>query len=153
MLHPSNPFELSFMDDDYQALYQSETRVAVLAKYASGLAILISCLGLLGLVLFTSERRQKEVGIRKVLGASVVNLVNLSTREFSILVLIAFIFASPIAWYAMDTYLDRYDIRVPVDWWIFPAAGLVALLFALLIVSNQAFRAAQKNPVESLRNE
>ncbi len=117
------------------------------------LAILITGLGLFGLAAFTAEQRTKEIGIRKVLGASVSGLVNLISKDFALLVIVAFIVSAPLSWWLMTKYLERYAIRTQVDWWIFPATGAIALLFALLIVSIQAFRAAQANPVNSLRNE
>ena len=151
--NPAYPFEYEFVDVAFGRKFKTINLTRKLATIFSILAIFITGLGLFGLASFAAEQKVKEIGIRKVLGASVGNLISLLTREFSILVLIAFVLASPLAWYAMDTYLDRYDIRVQVDWWIFPVAGLAALIFALLIVSKQAYKAAQKNPVESLRNE
>jgi putative ABC transport system permease protein len=108
---------------------------------------------LFGLASFTAEQRTKEIGIRKVLGASVLSLVNLISKDFSLLVIFAFLVSAPVSWWLMTKYLERYTIRTEVAWWIFPVTGAIALVFALLIVSTQAFRAAHSNPVNSLRNE
>lgn len=151
--HPENTFQYSFLDSDYQALYEAESKVATLSKYFSSLAILISCLGLLGLMLFTAERRQKEIGIRKVLGASIANIVGLLSQDFLKLVLIAFVLAAPIAYYAMQYWLSNFAYHVAIRWWMFVLAGIVAIGTALLTVSFQSVKAAIANPIESLRNE
>ncbi|MEL6942775.1 MAG: FtsX-like permease family protein, partial [Bacteroidota bacterium] len=151
--HPSNPFEFNFMDDDYQAIYESETRVSTLAKYASGLAILISCLGLLGLVLFTSERRQKEVGIRKILGASLFNIIGLLSKDFIKLILIAFTLAAPIAWYLMQQWLNNFADHIHIQWWLFVLTAAIIMGIASLVIGLQSMKIALINPVESLRNE
>jgi ABC-type antimicrobial peptide transport system permease subunit len=117
------------------------------------LTIIITGLGLFGLAAFTAEQRTKEIGIRKVLGASVPSLVRLISKDFSILVIISFILSSPIAWWLLTKYLERYTIRTTIAWWVFPLTGLIALIFALVIVSTQALRAAHTNPATSLRNE
>lgn len=106
-----------------------------------------------GLASFTAEQRTKEIGIRKVLGASVPSIVNLISKDFSILVIVAFIVSAPLSWWGMNLYLERYTVRTDVAWWIFPLTGAIALIFALVIVSTQALRAAHSNPVNSLRNE
>ena len=124
-----------------------------MALIFSGLAIFITGLGLFGLASFTAEQRTKEIGIRKVMGATVSNLVTLMSKDFAILVVISFIISAPLAWVLLDKYLERYPIRVNLDWWIFAAAGLIAITFALFIVSNQARKAALANPVDSLRSE
>lgn len=151
--HPFYPFEFSFMDEDYQTLYEAENRVAVLSKYFSGLAIIISCLGLLGLAAFTAEQRTKEIGIRKVLGASVSSIVVLLSKEFIKLVLIANVIAWPIAWFAMNTWLGNFAYRIDIGWLIFLLTGILALAIAILAVGWQTLRAAVANPVDSLRNE
>jgi len=117
------------------------------------LAIFISCLGLLGLAMFTSEQRTKEIGIRKVLGASGVKIFGMLSRDFLQLVGMAFIVASPVAWLVMDNWLQEYPYRTSISWWIFAVAGMAALLIALLTVSWQAVRSALANPVASLRSE
>jgi hypothetical protein len=152
-LNPKFPFTYKFSDEEYQKLYTSEQLVSRLTSYFSILGIFISCLGLLGLVLFTSEQRTPEFGIRKVLGASPVSLFNLLSREFLRLVLIALLIASPLAWLAMNKWLENYEYRVPVSWWMFVTAGVLAILIALLTVSFQAIKSARANPVTSLRSE
>ena len=152
-LNPKFPFTYQFADEEYQKLYASEQVVSQLANYFSFLGIFISCLGLLGLVLFTSEQRTTEFGIRKVLGASPVSLFNLLSKEFLLLVLIALFIASPLAWLVMNKWLENYEYRVPVSWWMFAMAGVLAILIALITVSFQAIKAARANPVRSLRSE
>jgi ABC-type antimicrobial peptide transport system permease subunit len=118
------------------------------------LAIIITGLGLFGLAAFTAEQRTKELGIRKVLGASVFRLVTMISKDFSIIVIVSFVIASPVAWWLLSMYLEKqYTIRTPIEWWVFALTGVVALVFALLIVSTQALRAAMANPVKSLRSE
>lgn len=124
-----------------------------LASIFAILAVIITGLGLFGLASFTAEQRTKEIGIRKVLGASVSSLVNLISKDFSIMVIIAFVISAPLSYYLMTKYLERYSVRTDIAWWIFPLTGGIALTFALLIVSTQALRAAHSNPVNSLRNE
>jgi putative ABC transport system permease protein len=152
-LNPKFPFTYKFSDEEYQKLYKSEQVVSRLANYFAILAISISCLGLLGLAIFSSEQRTKEFGVRKVLGASPISLFNLLSKEFLVLVLIALVIASPIAWWAMSKWLQNYEYRVPVSWWMFVLAGVVAIFIALFTVSFQAIKAALANPVESLRTE
>ncbi len=152
-LNPKFPFTYKFSDEEYAKLYKSEQVVGQLANYFAFLAIFISCLGLLGLVLFTSEQRTKEFGIRKVLGASPVSLFNLLSREFLILVLIAMLIATPIAWIAMNKWLQDYAYQVTISWWMFVIAGLLAIVIALVTVSFQAIKASMINPVKSLRSE
>jgi ABC-type antimicrobial peptide transport system permease subunit len=152
-LNPKFPFTYKFADEEYQKLYKSEQVVSQLANYFAFLAIFISCLGLLGLVMFTSEQRTREFGIRKVLGASPATLFNLLSKEFLLLVLIAMVIASPIAWIAMKEWLKDYSYRVDISWWMFLAAGVLAIVIALVTVSFQAIKAALANPVKSLRTE
>ncbi|MEM1324904.1 MAG: ABC transporter permease [Bacteroidota bacterium] len=152
-LYPDYNFKYRFLDEEYQALYEAESRVATLSQYASGLAIIISCLGLLGLAMFTSERRRKEIGIRKVLGASVTGIVALLSKDFIQLVIIAFLIATPIAYYFMNEWLQDFAYRIELRWWVFALAGLAAIGIALLTVSFQSVRAALANPVKSLRSE
>ena len=125
-----------------------------LASLFASLAIIITGLGLFGLAAFTAEQRTKEIGIRKVMGASVSGLVALMSKDFSRLVFVSFIISSPIAWWVLDrVILARYLYRIIIPWWVFPFTGVVSLIFALIIVATQALRAAQANPVNSLRNE
>ena len=115
--------------------------------------MIITGLGLFGLAAFTAEQRTKEIGIRKVLGASVSSVVGLISREFSLMVIVAFGISAPLSWWLMTQYLQRYTVHTSIAWWIFPLTGAIALTFALVIVSTQALRAARANPVKSLRSE
>ena len=151
--NPAYPFDYKFADVEFQRKFTTITLTRRLAGLFAFLAAIITGLGLFGLASYTAEQRTKEIGIRKVLGASVVSLMGLMSKEFTKLVVISFLVAAPIAWLLMDDYLDRYTIRIDIPLWIFPLAGIIALVFALGIVSNQARRAAQANPVNSLRNE
>jgi ABC-type antimicrobial peptide transport system permease subunit len=152
-LNPKVPFTYQFSDEEYAKLYRSDRIVGRLASYFAFLAIFISCLGLLGLVMFTAEQRTKELGIRKVLGATPFTLFNLLSREFIQLVLIALVIASPLAWLAMNSWLQDYAYKVAISWWMFVAAGIGAITIALVTVSFQAIKSALANPVKSLRTE
>ncbi|TMI82675.1 MAG: FtsX-like permease family protein [Bacteroidetes bacterium] len=152
-LNPKVPFTYKFSDEEYQKLYKSEQVVSQLANYFAFLAIFISCLGLLGLVIFTAEQRTKEFGIRKVLGASPVILFNLLSKEFLLLVLIAIIIASPVAWYFSNQWLQDFAYKTSLSWWVFIIAAFTALLIALITISFQAIKATIANPVKSLRME
>lgn len=147
------PFAYRFVDEEYESKFKSEQRVGTLAALFSGLTIFISCLGLLGLAIFMAESRIKEIGVRKVLGASVSGLVALLSKDFLKLVSVAFLLATPIAWWAMYKWLSDYPYRVTIQWWVFLSAGLLSLGIALITVSYQAIRAALSNPVDSLRTE
>lgn len=151
--NPAYPFEYSFMDVEFQRKFTTISMTQKLATLFAFLAILITGLGLFGLASFTAEQRIKEIGIRKVLGASITSLMSLLSRDFTKLVVISFILAAPTAWYLLNSYLDRYTIRTQISWWIFPVVGVLVLLFALGIVSTQAKRAAKANPIDSLRSE
>ena len=148
-----SPFQYSFLDDDYNKLYQSEEKTATLFNVFAAVAILISCLGLFGLITFVAHLKTKEIGIRKVLGASIGSITSLITKDFIRLVLIAFVIASPVAWYAMTKWLQDYTYRISLSWTIFVMAGLLALIIALFTISFQAIKAALANPVKSLRSE
>lgn len=150
---PAYPFEYTFADVEFQKKFTTLNLVSTLSRLFAALTIIITGLGLFGLASFTAEQRTKEIGIRKVLGASVSSLVGMMSKDFSILVIISFLFSSPFAWWALNKYLERYPIRVDIAWWIFPVTGLIALAFAIAIVSTQALRAARSNPVTSLRSE
>jgi putative ABC transport system permease protein len=152
-LNPQFPFTYRFADAEYQNLYKSESIVHNLSNCFACLAIFISCLGLLGLAMFTAEQRTKEFGIRKVLGAGTGTLFGLLSREFLLLVLIAFLLASPLAWWAMHVWLQNFAYHIGIEWWVFFLAGAAALLIALLTVSFQALKVAVANPVKSLRAE
>ena len=147
------PFEYKFVDEKFNLLFQSETRIGNLAIIFSVLAILISCLGLFGLAAYTAERRTKEIGIRKVLGASVRSLVKLLSVDFLRLVCIACIIAFPVAWWSLHNWLHNYQYRTTVQWWAFPLAASIAILIAVITVGFQAVKAAVVNPVKSLRTE
>lgn len=151
--NPSLPFEYKFVDEEFGKKFLIENQVGKLAGILAGLAIFISCLGLFGLAAFMAERRTKEIGIRKVLGASTTNLWVLLSKEFVLLVLLAVVIASPLAFWLMHEWLQKYDYRITVEGWVFVMAGLLAVLIALVTVSTQAVKAALANPVKSLRTE
>jgi ABC-type antimicrobial peptide transport system permease subunit len=151
--NPGFPFTYRFIDEDYQQLYSSERRVATLSKYFAGLAILISCLGLFGLAAFTAERRVKEIGIRKILGASNAGIIYLLSGEFTKMVLAAIVIAIPASWFFASRWLQGFVFRIDLEWWFFAGSGLAALLIAWLTVGLQTIRAARVNPTECLRSE
>ncbi|WP_026463563.1 ABC transporter permease [Adhaeribacter aquaticus] len=151
--NPNFPFIANFLDQDFNKIYQGETVISKLANYFAAFAIIISCLGLFGLALFTAEQRTKEIGIRKVLGASVPGIVAMLSKDFLKLVLLANIIAWPLGWYFMYRWLQDYAFRTEINWWIFGFAGVATLVIALLTVSFQAIRAAMANPVKAIRTE
>ncbi|MBL7876444.1 MAG: FtsX-like permease family protein, partial [Cyclobacteriaceae bacterium] len=142
-----------FLDETIFNFYKTERRTSKLANTATGMAIFISCLGLFGLASFTTTQRAKEIGIRKILGATVNQLTFLLTREFLLFVLIAFILATPVAWFASNQWLADYTYRTEVSSWMFVLTGLAAVIIAFSTVSFQTIKAANRNPVTSLRNE
>jgi putative ABC transport system permease protein len=148
-----NPFEFKFVDEEYDKKFSNEMRIGNLATFFAMLAIFISCLGLFGLASFVTEQRTKEIGVRKVLGASVFNLWRLLSKEFVVLVTIALFISIPVAYYFMNNWLQDYQYRTEISWWIFAVAGVSALLVTLLTVSFQAIKSALMNPVKSLRSE
>ncbi|TWJ04396.1 putative ABC transport system permease protein [Mucilaginibacter frigoritolerans] len=150
---PSVPFEYSFMDSEVQKQYETEITLSNIINSFTIIAILISCLGLFGLAAFSAEQRNKEIGIRKVLGASVSGLVSLLSKDFLILVGVSFVIATPMAWYGMSKWLEAFAYRISLSWWMFALAGVMAVLIAVLTVSTQAIRAALANPVKSLKTE
>ncbi len=150
---PDFVFEYKFLDEKIASFYKQENQLAALYKIFAAIAIFLSCLGLYGLASFMAVQRIKEVGIRKVLGATPGNIVYLFSKEFIILIGIAFAIATPIAWYYMHQWLQAYAYRISISWWLFPAAGFVAIFIALATISFQAIKAAVANPVKSLRNE
>ena len=151
--NPEQPFEYQFVDDEYAKKFGDEERIGKLASFFAILAIIISCLGLFGLTSFVAEQRKKEIGVRKVLGASVFNVWNLLSKDFIGLVVISFLIAVPLAWYGMHKWLQDYSYRINISWGIFLLAGIIAIAIALMTVSFQAIRAAVANPAKSLRTE
>ena len=151
--NPEYPFNYSFTDEAYAQKFSDERRVSILAGLFAGLTIFISCLGLFGLVSFMAASRTKELGVRKVLGASLAHIVGLLSKEFLILVIIAFVIASPLAYWAMNNWLKNYTYRIDIHWWVFGISGLTIVLIALATVSFQALKAAVANPIKSLRTE
>ncbi|MEM9675788.1 MAG: FtsX-like permease family protein, partial [Bacteroidota bacterium] len=143
----------NFLDDTFRQTYRGEMVVGKLAGYFTGFALFIACLGLFGLAAYAAERRNKEIGIRKVLGATVTSIVTLLSKDFLKLILVGFIIAIPVAWYLMSQWLQNFAYSIEINWWIFALAGLLALLVAWLTISFQSIRAAVANPVDSLRNE
>jgi len=150
---PGNPFEYFFLDDYFNKQYENEKRFEKLFMVFAILAIIIGCVGLFGLSAYTASQRIKEIGIRKVLGASVPDITKMLSKDFLKLVLIAIIVASPLAWWVMNKWLQDFAYRIQISWWVFVAAGTVALVIAMLTVSFQAVKAAISNPVKSLRTE
>ncbi|GAB4022644.1 ABC transporter permease [Spirosoma koreense] len=150
---PNRLFEYQFLDRTLAQAYQNETRTAQLIETSTLIAVLIACLGLFGLATFTAEQRTKEIGVRKVLGASVSSIIALITKDFLKLVLIATVIAAPIAWYAMSQWLQNFEFKTEISWWIFALTGLLMAIIALLTVSFQSIKAALMNPVKSLRSE
>ena len=150
---PSIPFDYQFVDKEYAKKFESEERISSLAKVFTFLAIFISCLGLFGLASYVAEQRTKEIGVRKVLGASVSNLWMLLSKDFIKLVLVSLVIASPVAYYLMSQWLQKFTYRTTMSWDVFAIACFGALLITLITVSFQAIKAATSNPVKSLRTE
>jgi putative ABC transport system permease protein len=151
--NPSSPFDFRFTDAEFEEKFKMEQQVGKLAGIFAALAVFISCLGLFGLAAFMAERRTKEIGIRKVLGATLINIWTLLSKEFVWLVVIGCVIATPLAFLLMNNWLRNYDYRIDISWWVFVVAGLVALVIALLTVSTQALKVGVANPVKSLRSE
>ena len=152
-LNPSHPFTYSFADEQFARKFTTITMINNIGNLFAFLAIFVTGLGLLGLASFTAEQRTKEIGIRKILGASVRSLVTMIAREFSVLIVIAFVIAAPLSWWGFQKFLEKYTYRIDFPWWVIVAAGSLTLIFGLAIVSYQALKAAKANPVLSLRNE
>ena len=152
-LNPAFPFEYKYVNQEYDKLYKSESVFYKLSKYFSLLAILISCLGLFGLVIFTTEQRTKEIGIRKVLGASVFRINALIIKDFIKLILLGIIIGTLISWFIMDMWLANYDYRIDMPWSSFGIAGVLAIGIALFTISFQSIKAAFVNPIKSLKSE
>ena len=150
---PSGEFQGSFLDENVNRQYKREEKLMQIFTTGAVIAIVLSCMGLLAMVILIISQRTKEIGIRKVLGASVRTIVMLVAKDFFVLVLAATIIASPIAWYAMNKWLQSFAYRISVGWYVFLAAGILAVMIALITVSFQAIKAAMANPVKSLRTE
>jgi len=151
--NPAYPFTYQFVDDQFNQLFTNEQLISQLSKIFAALAIIISCLGLFGLAAFTAERRIKEIGVRKVLGASVAGITTLLSKDFLKLVVLSCLVAFPLSWWVMNNWLANYQYRITVSWWIFAMAGVAAIIIALLTISFQSVKAALANPVKSLRTE
>ncbi len=151
--NPGSPFEYKFVDEDYARKFSDEEHVGKLSSFFATLAIFISCLGIFGLASFVAEQRAKEIGIRKVLGATVFALWKMLSTEFVLLVVIAILIGIPLSGYFMSNWLLKYNYRIEISWWIFAAAGAGVILITIATVSYQAIKAALANPVSSLRIE
>ncbi|HEY4198205.1 MAG TPA: ABC transporter permease [Mucilaginibacter sp.] len=151
--NPGYPFDYNFMDEQYNNMYKTDQRSGTLFSIFAGIAILISCLGLFGLATYTAQVKVKEIGIRKVLGASVAHITAMLSKDFLILVFTSLIVASPVAWYFMNKWLQDYAYRIHIEWWVFAIAGVSAILIAFVTIGFQAIKAAMANPVKSLRSE
>jgi len=152
-IYPDNDFSYSFLDEDIAKFYTTEKNISKLLTWATGLCIFISCLGLLGLVMHTTRIRTKEIGVRKVLGASIRQIITLLSTDFFKLIILAFIIASPLAWWAMHTWLNNFAFRTPIDWWVFVISAVMMLLAALVTMGILTYKAANADPVNSLRTE
>jgi ABC-type antimicrobial peptide transport system permease subunit len=151
--YPDDDFDYHFYDETIKQFYDSETRIATLLTWATGLSVFISCLGLLGLAIYTTNQRTKEIGVRKVLGATVSQIVTLLSTELVLLILLAFVIVSPVAWWAMNKWMQGFADRTTISWWIFAASGAGMLLTAIFTSGFQTVQAAVANPVKSLRSE
>jgi putative ABC transport system permease protein len=150
---PHRPFEYRFLDEDYDNLYKAEQRTAGVFATFSTIAIVLACLGLFALTAFAMVQRTKEIGIRKILGATVGNILTLVSRDFIKLILIAFCIAVPVAWFALTKWLDNFVYKTSLYWWVFALAGLAILVIGFVTVSLQALKTAVTNPVKNLRTE
>jgi ABC-type antimicrobial peptide transport system permease subunit len=151
--NPGFDFIYRFQDEQYARLYASEQQVSKLSSYFAGIAILISCLGLFGLAAFTAERRNKEIGIRKALGSTTMNIVFLLSKDFTRMVIAAILIGIPVSYFILKSYLERFAYRIELDVWFFIAAGIIALVIALITVGYQAFKSGTTNPATCLRDE
>ena len=150
---PAFPLDYQFMDETYGAMYKAENKLSDLLWVFTVMAIVVGCMGLFGLAAFSAEQRTKELGIRKVLGASMFNIISLLSKNFLLLVVIASAIAFPIAWWASNSWLKDFPYRVNISWWVFGLATVAAIIIAFITVSFQAIKAALANPVQSLRAE
>lgn len=152
-IYPEDDFEYSFFDESIAKFYDSEQHTSTLLTWATGLSIFISCLGLLGLAIYNTNQRTKEIGVRKVLGATVTQIVTLLSTELVMLIVLAFVLVTPLAWYAMNKWMESFADRTTISWWIFVVSGGGMLLTALITSSFQTVKAALANPTKSLRSE
>jgi putative ABC transport system permease protein len=152
-VYPDDDVEIEFLDEQIAKYYEADQHISSLLLWASGLSILISSLGLLGLIIYITNQRTKEIGIRKVIGASVPQIIFLLSKDFVQLVLIAFLIAAPIAWYSGHRWLENFAYRTELSWWIFLIGGLLMLMMAMLILALRTLRVASANPIKSLRSE
>ena len=152
-INPAYPVEINFLDEAYAVLLEKEKTLGILSNLFGGLAIFVSCLGLFGLVAYSAEQRTKEFGVRKVLGASVANLMQLLSVSFIKMIVVAIMIAVPLSYYAMGKWLANFEFHTEISWWIVPIAALGTLSMALLTVSFQAYKSAKANPVEALKYE
>jgi putative ABC transport system permease protein len=150
---PGQPFSYTFMDADFEKIYTAEQRTGKLFITFAVFAIFIACLGLFGLVTYAAEQRTKEIGIRKVLGAQITGIVTMISKDFVKLVLVASVISFPVAWWAMNKWLQSFAFRITISWWVFVLAGLTAIMIALATVCVQAIKAAIANPTKALRSE
>ena len=151
--NPKYPFDYKFVDEEYALKFKDEKRIGTLAGLFTGLTIFISCLGLFGLATYMAENRVKEIGVRKVLGASVAGIATLLSKDFLKLVILSFLIASPLAYWAMHNWLQTYNYRIHIEWWVFALTAMLTIIIAIATVSYQAIKAAVANPVKSLRTE
>ena len=151
--NPGFPFTFNFLDEAYQQQYETDTRVSALSKYFAGLAIIISCLGLFGLAAFTAQKRRKEIGIRKVIGASTANITAMLSVDFLTLVFVSLLIAIPLSWWLMSSWLQSFAYRINISPLVFLIAGFSVVLITLMTISFQSIKAAMANPVKSLRTE
>jgi ABC-type antimicrobial peptide transport system permease subunit len=151
--NPGFLLDHKFMDEDYQQLYAAEMRVSILSRYFAGLAILISCLGLLGLAAFTADRRIKEIGIRKILGSSESGIVLLLSRDFTVMIFISIVIALPVSFFFAKSWLNDFHFKIELEPWYFVSAGILALCVGWITVASQTIKAAKVNPAQSLRSE
>ena len=152
-IYPENDFKSNFYDESIASFYKEEKNISRLLTWSAGLCVFISCLGLLGLVIFITNTRTKEIGVRKVLGASVLQVVTLLSKDFVSLVLIAFVITLPLAWWAMYNWLQDFVYRTTLSWWVFGLTGAGMLIIAMIILSIRTIKSASANPVKSLRTE
>ena len=152
-MFPGNPFDFFFLDDHFERQYQADVQFGQVFALFASLAIFIACLGLFGLASYMTSQRTKEIGVRKVLGASISSILALLSKDFTQLIIVAILLATPMSWWVMQQWLDSFAYQMDMSWWVFAVPALVLLLIALTTVSVQTIKAARNNPVDSLRNE